>query len=239
MTDLTTGLLSSTSDLRALPISVTLGYLLPLVMMCLKSPTFTSFETHQAWMSIWQVFPIGVAILQVILSKLFSIVSPAKSKYRLAAERNAHLLRQLRRVYLFAFIVSSVTHIAAWTLSISSLLFPALFNSSIIPYLHPKSWILPPFPTSTKPTPNVGEGFLNFLLYDEYIGSSATLIWALVINRNMHAGTIAWEGWFSRLAKVIGVSLLAGPASAVVLLVWERDELAFAAAEDGESKKVA
>lgn len=237
-TDLTTSTLASTSDLQALPISITLGYVVPAIMMCLPSPTFTSFETHQIWMSIWQVFPIWVAIFQITLSKLFSIVYPVESKYHLAAERNAHLISQLRRVYLFAFIFSSITHIAAWTLSISSLLFPALFNPTILPYLHPRRCFLPPIPTSSETTPNLGEGFLNFLLYDEYIGLLATLIWALVINRNVHAGSITWEGWLSRLAKVIGVSLLVGPASAAVLLVWERDELVFAALEDDESKKV-
>lgn len=231
-------LLVSASDIRALPISMTLSFVLPSIFMSLPSPTLTSFEAHQIWISVWQVFPITTAVLQFVISRLLSVISPIESKYHLAVQRNALILHHLRRVYMFLFTCSSISHIAAWTISISSVLFPSLFNRSVVAYLHPRRCFLPPLPNSRDPVADLGEGTLNFLLYDEYIGSLVTVIWAAVLNHNAHVGGTTLEWWIGRLAKIVGVSLLAGSGSATVLLLWERDELVLGASEVEESKKL-
>ena len=70
------------------------------------------------------------------------------------------------------------------------------------------------------------------------MGSLATLLWAIVLNRNAHVCGDTWESWLGRRAKIVGVTVLAGPASAAVLLIWERDELILGALGEGVEKKI-
>lgn len=211
-------------DLQALPISVTLGYTLPIVLMSLPSPAIISFDTHQLFMSLWQIYPIPVALLQMSLAPLLTAIFPPRSKYHSAADRNSHLLLYLRGTYIFAFAFASITHVATLTLSVSSLLIPSIFQPTIVPFLHPQLVFLPPAPYTSTPVATMGDGLLNFFLYDEYIGFLATIIWAVTVNHNAHKGTDTWAELLSLWGKIAGLTLVTGPASAVVWLLWERDE---------------
>ena len=212
-------------SLHTLPLSTLLGYALPGVLMLLPSPKYTSFDTHQNCMALWQIFPLTVALLQFVFSTLARSIFPTNMVHHSAAERNADLMSALRRVYVFAFAVSSVTHIATMTLTLTSVILPSILNPNIVESFHPARAFLPPPPWAATPVKSIGDGLHIFSMYDEYIGFLATILWATVLNRNAHAGTIGLDGWMSLLAKVAGLTIVAGPASAVVALLWGRDEL--------------
>ncbi|KAI9826573.1 MAG: hypothetical protein M1832_006169 [Thelocarpon impressellum] len=183
---------------------------------------------------MWQIFPLLVSAAQQLLSRLASIVVPSKKAYRSAAERNLAHMRALRRVYIFAFVVSSVSHIASLALSFASIIVPAIFKPSIVAALHPAQVFIPSSPIAAPPAKSLGDGFHTFLMFDGIIGLTATLVWAIVLNRNAHGShPIGASGWASLLVKVTGLTLVAGPAGAAIALVWGRDELVLEEGEGG------
>ena len=114
------------------------------------------------------------------------------------------------------------------TLSLTSILLPIIFNPAIVPSLHPARVFWPPPPTSVLKVACFADGMHIFLQYDELIGFIAALVWALALNRNGHGNStkaaFGPAGWLRLLAKVAAITLVAGPGSAMVALVWERDE---------------
>ncbi|KAI9800936.1 MAG: hypothetical protein M1833_003073 [Piccolia ochrophora] len=230
-------LLVSPSSLAALPLSFTISYLIPAIFIALPSPSVTSFSTHQAVIATWQVFPLVILVTQFLLSTLLAPLLRPDTKYSSSAARNFRCLSGLRYVYAFAVVCSAVPHIAALTLSLSTILFPSIFRRDIVAALHPARVFYPTSPFSTVPVPDVGEGFLHFLHWDEYIGGLAVLLWAAVLYRNAHAGRAAWGGWLPLLVKTAGLLAVVGPSSTTVALIWARDEMVLGDVEEGEYRK--
>ncbi len=226
------------AEVAALPISIFLGFVGPNLLMCLPSPTWVSYEMRQVFMSLWQIFPVGVSLIQLALSKLLSNTSWFQRQHQSSADRDAFLLRHLRRTYLLAFIYASTTHIAAWTLSLSALVFPSIFQPQIASSFHPARVFLPPSPFNTAKVASVGEGLLDFLQYDESVGSLATLLWTVVVYHSARGGWRSWSEPLALLGKIAGVWVVAGPASATLLLLWERDELVLGGGTTNRRKKI-
>ncbi|KAI9844627.1 MAG: hypothetical protein M1837_005479 [Sclerophora amabilis] len=233
-----TNLLVSLPDLVALPISVTLGHIAPAILMSLPSPTFFSFNTRQTLLSLWQVFPVTISLLQFVLSSLISVVLPYEPQYHSTAERNARTLRFLRRVYIFGFTISSITHIATWTISLSSIVVPMIFDAGLVDNFSPARVFLPPLPNSTAPATDLGEGLLFFLHYDEYLGFLSLGIWATALYRGADAKGLTLGGWVRLLAKIVGITVVAGPATAALALIWARDELILGEVGEVDGKKM-
>ena len=223
-------LLVPVRELQALPISSILGYVLPAILQGLPSPAVTSYETHQVFMSVWQGFPVVTGVLQPAVRSLLSRLLPSTTtEYQSSAERRAHVLGRLRAVYAFAILCAAIPHIGAWTLSLSSVLFPAIFNPAVALHLHPRRVFLPPAPNSSRKVSGMGEGLLVILLYDEYIGSLATTLWAISVNQTSSTRAHTWSAWSSLVAKTAGLAIVAGPCAPMIWLLWERDERALRA----------
>ena len=220
-------LLVPVGELQALPVSSILGFLLPTILQSLPSPAVTSYETHQIFMSIWQVFPVVTGVLQPVVRALLSRLLPSTTtRYQSAAERKAHVLGHLRAVYVFAIFCAAIPHIGAWTLSLSSVLFPTIFTPAIVPHLHPRRVFLPPAPNSSNKMSSMGDGLLALLLYDEYIGSLAATLWAISVNQTSSTRERTWSAWSSLIAKVVVLAIVAGPCAPAIWLLWDRDEQA-------------
>ncbi|KAI9702836.1 MAG: hypothetical protein M1836_008050 [Candelina mexicana] len=230
-------LIAHPAEFRILPFSVLLGVIVPSILMCLPAPHVVTFERKQLFVIIWQAFPLWISLWQFCLSTLLSVILGPGASFRSAAERKAGVLHALRHTYVFAFTVSSVTHIAGLTLSITSLLCPAIFAPAYPPLFHPFRIFVPMNPFSSAKVSSIGEGSLSFLQYDIWIGCAASILWAAVLNRNAHKETMGLKGWLDLLAKVLCSILLAGPGSALVALMWSRDELVLVDVEEMTSKK--
>ncbi|KZF21035.1 hypothetical protein L228DRAFT_262102 [Xylona heveae TC161] len=212
--------------LLVLPFSVILGVVIPSVLACLPAPDFFSYATQQNFIALWQAFPLWITLSQLILCAVLSPILPAKERsYRSAAERNAVVLRCLRTVYFGAFALAALAHVASVTLSVAPILFPNVFVSEYRAAFHPLRAFAPVAPWTKDTIVSLGQGALRFMQWDEIVGCTATLIWALVLNRNAHAGRISPHGWFDLALKVVGLTILTGPAGAVIALIWGRDEL--------------
>jgi hypothetical protein len=127
----------------------------------------------------------------------------------------------LREAYNFAFCLSAFTHITTVTLVLSAFIFPSLFSRSTIQALNPTNVFVPPGPDSHEQIKDMVQGVLNFLQYDDYIGSAATLVWAIYINNTVSMS----KNWLRRFVGVIGMIIAAGPGATITWLMWEKDKL--------------
>jgi hypothetical protein len=73
--------------------------------------------------------------------------------------------------------------------------------------------------------PNMAVGILNFFQYDQYIGSTAAIIWAVALHVKARKRAMSLESWLWLAGEIFGISVVAGPGAALVSLIWNRDEL--------------
>jgi len=70
----------------------------------------------------------------------------------------------------------------------------------------------------------MAQGAQNFLQYDQYIGSTAAITWAIALHYNSTGGSMSTHRWAWLVLEVWCVSWISGPAGALVTLMWNRDE---------------
>ncbi|KAI9785097.1 MAG: hypothetical protein M1816_000508 [Peltula sp. TS41687] len=216
--------MSFPSELRLLPFSLTLGYIIPSIIIALPSPNVVSHDFQQAVIAVWSFFPIGVAVIQALLSRVTSSTSPVdRQSPQSPAELAAASLRVMRPVYTLAFAGSAIFHIATATLSLTALLFPTIYAPGYATALHPSHVSLP---ANTAQVGTIGQGVLRFMQLDQWIGYSAVLLWASTMYRSASVGKVSgWKHSFNLLMTTLGLAVVAGPGGAAVGLVWARDEM--------------
>ncbi|CZT52940.1 uncharacterized protein RSE6_14350 [Rhynchosporium secalis] len=193
-----TVLLASAWDLRILPISITLGYIVPTILMGLSSPSIVSPVTHQRLIALWQPFPLWTVLihtslrttLQLLTGTLFS--STTNSKGSLPTSRSqiplgTTYLSNAKHVYRFILALCMLAHLPILVLS---LLPSSLISASSFPTLHamstqsPREIYIPYLPTPTHKISSLAEGAHTFLIWDVYVGSFAFLLWGILLYRN-------------------------------------------------------
>lgn len=220
-----------------LPFIIAVSYIAPSAAMFLPAPSIVSVGTKQALAAAWQPFPIYTSVLTSICSLLPSYFFSDSDKSGPAT------LRGLRRTYAFALACAVILRIAAWALSLTALAFPTLFPENVAAELHPLRVFvntLPRLSPSVQVT-SAGEGALWFLQWDDLIGSTALLLWALALYKAAHQQVSVELRWAELGWKVVLLSVAIGPVGAAVVLIWARDELVFEKAsrrgENGHDRK--
>ncbi|KAL2834226.1 hypothetical protein BDW59DRAFT_168571 [Aspergillus cavernicola] len=225
-----------------LPASI-VGYLLPAVFMCLPSssstaqPPLVSNTFQQFAIIIWNIYPV------LILASLY-LIRPALSSSTTTASINAKKtthIKAIRITTLLTLLLSSAFHISIIGLSLSTVLFPSLFQPHSINQLSPSAIFLPPLsPGPQALTP--GDGVRGFLLWDQVVGYATVMVVVLLELRSALVSVQAWgwgQGW--KVGGVaVGVSLVLGPGSACLVGSWLRDEILFGGWEvqtKGEKKE--
>lgn len=184
-------LLIPASDLRVLPLSIILGYVVPTILMGLPSPERVEPETHQYLIALWQAFPVWTVIFHWILRTVFQFASEKLFRPKKDSQPQVHLgssyLSNAKHVYRFALGLCITTHIPVLLITLlpASIFSPSRphlatlgasnFSSVYIPYL--------PIPLNRQVT-SLTEGVHTFLLWDLHIGSIAFLLWAVLLYRN-------------------------------------------------------
>jgi hypothetical protein len=214
------------SSLQAIlvPFSVSIGYVVPVVLLILPSPSPVTLEAKQISLTLWNIYPIVVSAISFTLSVMGSaIFSHGLTK--------KNTLSSTRLVYAFAFYLATITHVASWSISLSSLLFPTLYSSEILLDLHPAKVFLPIFSHEATPWPL---GMHRLLQWDNFVGSSGILAWATVLLLNAFRAT-GGKSHTSLLLKVPFFVATSGFVGAAAVLQWERDELLLG--NDGAAEK--
>ena len=206
-------------ETSAIPLSLTIGYMIPAVMLSLPAPSMQSFEAKQIWLAAWQVFPLWVAACQQIIKIILRSVFFGRQ------ESIIRSLAVLRITYAFLLIFAGVSHIAAGTLTATSMMFPSIFAAEYVEAFDFAKVHVPAAITPATKMPSIGSGAFMLLQYDEIVGSTAVLLWASFMYVRAHHQLNTTKDWLQNTVIFTLVTVVAGPAGAAVALIWARDEL--------------
>jgi hypothetical protein len=225
-------LLAHSPEIASITGSVFVGYIVPAILMALPFPSVVTSDQKQIYMAVWQVFPISVAVLQQVFKRVLS-----GSSSILAKSSPTTTIWCLRLTYAFALMCAGTTHLQAVSLAGAYDLFPPLFDKNHKGSLGLRRAFVPGGYLPSHKVANVNEGALRFLQYDEYIGSTAVLIWASFMAAR------AWPKDASSLGAIAAVFIGAftcitrGPIAAATILLWMRDEIVLESALVSSGKK--
>lgn len=222
--------------LPVLQLAVLCGYIIPGVFLTLPSPQVSTYAQQQVAIVIWVLFPLWVAGLQAGLYALSTNLLSAERPPQSTAELGAENIRSLRLMYASAFGLCLIAHIAILSLSMISFVFPMLFAPGYPSAFHPLRLMFPANPSTAS---SIGEGSMNFLQWDQWIGYSAALLWAMTQHQNARSKKETVQGWMVLLAKVAGLTAIAGPGGALIAVTWARDEFLLAVDTDQPKGKAA
>lgn len=216
------------SELQSVPISLTLGFIVPAILLTLPAPSIISFDEKQYFMAVWQTFPIWVEFLQWSISLLHRIFMSSKAKRIVTSETpDTQWYATLRAVYVSILAIAGSTHIMTVTLLAALKIFPDLFAAKFDGMLSPSAVFWPTaFSSSTKMT-SIGSAALLQLQFDEIIGSAAVALWATVLFARELRKNKKVRKTYMLVLNFIFKTALVGPIGYAVICIWARDELIF------------
>ncbi len=233
---LTTSVSVSANDLRRaslisspraaallLPAAV-LGYVVPVILMGLPSPSVVSDEFRQWAIVLWNTFPLLMLGLVMVGERVLDAALPPPSSASKSSYQ-AHL-RVVRWLGALSVAVGFALHVAVAAMSASTALFPTLFASEYGRELTP--WALGALPLSLAAGDTVGDGIRGFMYWDQVFGYSLVLLVFLAQLRNAaRVSEFRHASWAGFVAASALSSLLLGPGTTVIAVSWLRDEILF------------
>ncbi|KAH8898160.1 hypothetical protein GQ53DRAFT_636497 [Thozetella sp. PMI_491] len=129
----------------------------------------------------------------------------------------------LSSAYNFSFNIAATTQIFVFSILGAIATFPTLFPPLLAETLTPTKVFKPgPF-FSFKPLSSIATGMHTWLLYDQYVGSTAGIIWAMILYNMSRSSPLGWRGSLSLWLEVFGWFIIGGPAGAIDRLLQKRD----------------
>ena len=189
-------------------------------LSCLYAYPFSSASLHQWLGALWQGFPHHVVGWQYIFTKLLSGRSYTAPPEARSWSRD---YRALSAVYDFAFNVGAAAQLSVYAILAAVALAPGLFSKSLLDSLTVREVFFPGHFHSHRKMNSMGAAMHTMLLYDQYAGSAAALVWAVTLyitsrKQSMAFGDVARLSW-----DVARWTFVAGPAGALVRLLQRRD----------------
>ncbi|CAJ2509774.1 Uu.00g056740.m01.CDS01 [Anthostomella pinea] len=224
-------------DVEVVPEALLIGYTLPAILMSLPLP---SNSLHQWFGGLWQGSPLWSMIMRKILCpRLPANVQPLRASNVGKKEWESDLgttdststgrnnesdkYRIISRAYIFAFICCAASHLVLVVIIFAVWIYPSGFTSSTRARMTLSEVFMPtPFYTTEKML-SMGSAMHAFFQYDQYIGSTAAIIWSSTLYINSRSQPLAAIGWIKLAFVVTVLSLISGPAGAVIWLMWERE----------------
>lgn len=182
---------STEYHLRAFPLAMFLGYLIPLMFAAIPAPILISYRAKQQLIGLWQGWPLYTTFIIGIS--------------RTTSHTNSSGYRQLRSACIFALACSTVGHFCLLGSSWSA-------NISHHVYLPPSPW--------GKQASTLEAGILRFLQWDYTLSALAMLIWTSSRYLQGVDQPSRWRPIVSVIALVV-VVILIGPCSVALLLFWK------------------
>ncbi|TVY83266.1 Citreoviridin biosynthesis protein D [Lachnellula suecica] len=242
-------------DLRILPISVFLGYIMPSILMALPSPEYLSSSARQNYIAIWQFFPFWtsrihwllISLTRYILKKFFKNHANARP----STSEGTSYLSNVKHVYRFVLTLCMLTHIPVVIIALTpTFAFPVWAPTlALLGKQNIFRVFVPYFPFRDHQLSNQAEGVQTFLIWDLYIGGAAFLVWAIFLYRNATSEKAIVDTktslpiygellrgndpqtprdvdlWRILLGKIAVWTLVSGPMGALTILLWERDAI--------------
>lgn len=207
------------SSLRRIPLSVSVGYLLPTILMFF--PRLLN-NINQNLIALWQPFPLWILGCHFLLGCSPFYLSPRAPKSSLRDLKNQEQ-EALQNIYKFGANLARVPHIISLSMLALASLFPSLVKrytgnpSSEVTF---KNAFIAPSPINPIDVESIAHGMHVFLLWDFYIGSAAMLGWGLWLN--FKKGNISGcETWMEGLPRFMWILVTGGVGTVVVNLMRE------------------
>lgn len=240
-------------DLKILPLSLALGYIMPGVLMLLPAPDILSVAVHQKMIALWQPFPIWSMLTHWTLKALGNFISshmlPSNIERKPRSQGQSYLA-WVNIAYYFILLICCTTHLPVLFIALCPVYlipnhFPRVadfametFASVYVPYI--------PYLAGSRPT-SFETCTKNFLQWDVYIGATGLLLWGGFMFQNARlgcslsdpatglplfsakqilTGTTATRNqrfWEGLRFKLAASFVLGGPFAALTVLLWERD----------------
>ena len=207
----------------AVPFSITLGYIIPAVLMSLPAPLIITFEQKQTFIAIWQAFPVWVAGFQAIIPYIITALTPTVNHP--VEVFHTSELRTLRRVYLGLITLAGIGQTSTLTLLASSQWFPDLFDTDFKGVFKPTRVFVPIATSPSTKMPSIGSGAFLLLQYDHLVGSTSMVLFGTVIYIQTAQRLRMSHSVGELIAWALATAAVAGPLGYVVACVWVRDEL--------------
>lgn len=218
-------------EVRHLPLSMTLAYIVPAVIMSLPTPSIIPGKSHYDTTALWQVFPV----LQFLIHRGMNFVCFPR-KYNTATTQYG-VGKSLANHYRFVIFTSVVVHLPIFLVCLTPSSMPfgpawlrgmitqTTFSNVFVPY-----GVWNPPAVDLAKVAALGEenkadlswlpGLTkHFLHYDIGCPSLAMVVWA---GYNYMASV--GKGGCVGIGKMVGWLLAGGPVALATVLMWERDE---------------
>lgn len=166
-------------------------------------------------MSIWQFTPLWIGLLVEFLGGLY--YSKSKLTPELESDHGAQR-RVVHDAYSAAVTLAMVTNVAALSISLIAMQ-PRLWAS--LPLLRELGFtrvFLPSGVYPIKPMKDLVEAAHDMLIYDQYCGSAALLIWAWAVGRRRRGAKDSSAKLNDVCVALLG-AVSAGPAGAATMLM--------------------
>lgn len=238
-------------DLRILPFSIVLGYIVPSLLMALPSPKFVDQSLHQVYIAFWHAFPIwtvGIHAITIRASQWIVKKVWDETNRKPPKPQGTSYLNNVKHVYRFVLALCIITHIPVvviallppWVIPESTPTLALLGKNNILDIF------VPYFPRPSYRVHFLAEGVHTFLMWDLYVGAAAFLTWAVLLYRNatsekaivdpnkslpiygeLFLGNRPQDAplWRKLFPKIALWTLVSGPIGALAILLWERDAI--------------
>lgn len=188
---------------KALLPALIIGYLIPTVALFLDDPD-PEQKMRQFLVFFWQPTPLYVNVILFLLSKLFGSGNPAPKKGGNTSP--THDVKYLNALYVVAFAVTAVAHIAAFYVVFTS---TDPQHSFTHVFVKPHDW----------GQSGVTKGLHAVFQADYWIIFIASLVWAYLAVCDLRRGGKTDVSRFQSAALIIIGSIVVGPA-ATLAGVW-------------------
>ncbi|KAK4197672.1 hypothetical protein QBC40DRAFT_285176 [Triangularia verruculosa] len=226
-------------EVRHLPLSMTLAYIMPMVLMSLPTPSIIPGKFHYDMAALWQIFPI----LQFLIQRGLNFACSPRSD---SSKQANGIGKSLANHYRFVIFTAVLVHLPVLLVSLTpasmafgpvwlrDMITETTFSNVFVPYAVWNPPVVDPVNVAALGGDNKAElswlpGLTkHFLHYDIGSPTLAILVWA---GYNYRAA--ARNGGGIGIEKIVGWLLVGGPVALATVLMWERDER-IARARDGK-----
>ena len=214
------------NELVAIPIALTIGFVIPTVLTSLPAPSIVSFNGKQNLVAFWQAFPVWVAVVQQLLAFGFSI-----SGYNKKSVSNLTCITTLCCVYTFLLSLASITHLS----TLSAIFASSYFSEATSAYSISSVFIPSTTSVSTK-MPSIGQANHLLLQYDNVVSCAVILLWASFLWVQARKKSSSSYPLVDLISRVVALTLTTGPMGCAVAMIWFRDELIWQEFKPAEKK---
>lgn len=206
------------ADLDALPWATFVAFVLPTALLGLPLFSTGSSTAQYTAIAIWQPFPLYQSILQ----PLFRVFTAQRSGAQGPLMAEDYKLA-LRKPYLFAVVLAMGTHLFVVATVIASHVTELHSPISLAELLLPEPLLQPATLVLSSghliSTAAAKRIVLSFLQWDVYCTCAAFVTWAALLLYRTKKGL----GLFGILTKTMIWSVLGGPVTPAIMMLWERD----------------